>query len=255
MRRSTGSFPHVKRRPDVRPSRRSASAGCAVAASLFYPLGAAIGRTVGIRHAVSWVRRALLDEKVFDASTFAKNRDRLLTHEIAQGFLGSLLALPEAKGLLSAEHFSVGGTLLKAWPEGELSSQEPVLGRRPEERLGEPPSPGRNGEANLRKTKRSNGTHASTTDKDTRLYRKGEGRRAVIAISFVDSLKPILCAGFILADVARSLYFDLEARFGVMAGLRPRLSGTVYAPHGAHAARSMARRARRVRRWCALRVA
>ena len=52
---------------------------------------------------------------MFDASTFSKNRDRLLTHAIAQGFLSSLLGLPEVKGLLSAEHFSVDGTLLKAW--------------------------------------------------------------------------------------------------------------------------------------------
>ena len=62
-----------------------------------------------------WFVGLTIDEKVFDASTFSKNRDRLLTHEIAQGFLASLLGLPEVKRLLSAEHFSVDGTLLKAW--------------------------------------------------------------------------------------------------------------------------------------------
>jgi transposase len=62
-----------------------------------------------------WFVGLSLDEAVFDASTFSKNRDRLLTHAVAQGFLSSLLALPEVKGLLSAEHFSVDGTLLKAW--------------------------------------------------------------------------------------------------------------------------------------------
>src|SRR6202453_745125 len=62
-----------------------------------------------------WFVGLSIDEKVFDASTFSKNRDRFLTHEIAQEFLSSILGLPEVQGLLSAEHFSVDGTMLKAW--------------------------------------------------------------------------------------------------------------------------------------------
>src|SRR5271169_5676411 len=112
-----------------------------------------------------WFVGLSLDEAVFDASTFSKNRDRLLTHAIAQGFLSSLLALPEVKGLLSAEHFSVDGTLLKAWAS--------MKSFRPKDGSGAPPS-GRNGETDFRKTKRSNATHASTTDKDARLFRKAE---------------------------------------------------------------------------------
>ena len=61
-----------------------------------------------------WFVGLTIDERVFDVSTFSKNRDRLLTHEVTQRFLSSLLGLPEVKGLLSAEHFSVDGTLLKA---------------------------------------------------------------------------------------------------------------------------------------------
>ncbi len=68
-----------------------------------------------------WFVGLSIDEKVFDASTFSKNRDRFLTHEIAQEFLSSILGLPEVKGLLSAEHFSVDGTLLKAWEDGRRS--------------------------------------------------------------------------------------------------------------------------------------
>jgi transposase len=117
-----------------------------------------------------WFVGLSIDEKVFDASTFSKNRDRLLTQEIAQGFLSSLLALPEVKGLLSAEHFSVDGTLLKAWAS--------MKSFRPKDGSGEPPSPGRNGEADFRKTKRSNETHASTTDPDARLFRKGDGQES-----------------------------------------------------------------------------
>jgi hypothetical protein len=62
---------------------------------------------------------------------------------------------------MSAEHFSVDGTLLKAWAS--------MKSFRPKDRSGEPPSPRRNGEADFRKTKRSNETHASTTDEDARL--------------------------------------------------------------------------------------
>jgi transposase len=117
-----------------------------------------------------WFVGLTIDEKVFDASTFSKNRDRLLTHEIAQGFLSSLLSLPEVKGLMSVEHFSVDGTLLKAWAS--------MKSFRPKDGSGEPPSPGRNGEADFHKKRRSNETHASTTDKDARLFRKGDGQES-----------------------------------------------------------------------------
>jgi len=120
-----------------------------------------------------WFIGLSIDEEVFDASVFSKNRDRLLTHEIAQGFLSSLLGLPEVNALLSAEHFSVDGTLLKAWAS--------MKSFRPKDGSGEPPSPGRNGEADFRKTKRSNETHASTTDKDARLFKKGEGQDSRLA--------------------------------------------------------------------------
>jgi transposase len=56
-----------------------------------------------------------VDDPVWDASVFSKNRDRLLAGEVAQRFLAELLALPEVRRLLSAEHFSVDGTLLQAW--------------------------------------------------------------------------------------------------------------------------------------------
>src|SRR5271157_470388 len=120
-----------------------------------------------------WFVGLSIDDKIFDASTFSKNRDRLLTHEIAQGFLSALIGRPEVKRLMSAEHFSVDGTLLKAW--ASMKSFQPKDGS------GEPPSPGRNGESDFRKTKRSNETHASTTDPDARLYRKGRGQPAKLA--------------------------------------------------------------------------
>ena len=127
-----------------------------------------------------WFVGLTIDEKVFDASTFSKNRDRLLTHEIAQEFLSSLLGLPEVKGLLSAEHFSVDGTMLKAWASMKSFRPKDASGEGPGNGPGEPP-PGRNGEIDFRKTKRSNATHASTTDKDARLYRKGAGQESRLA--------------------------------------------------------------------------
>src|SRR5258708_2501981 len=103
---------------------------------------------------------------------FSKKRDRLLTQEIAQKFLASLIAMPEVMRLLSAEDFSVDGTLLKAW--ASMKSFQPKDGS------GSPPS-GRNGETDFRKPKRSNATHASTTEKDARLFRKGEGQESRLA--------------------------------------------------------------------------
>ena len=127
-----------------------------------------------------WFVGLTIDEKIFDASTFSKNRDRLLTHEIAQEFLSSLLGLPEVKGLLSAEHFSVDGTMLKAWASMKSFRPKGASGEGPGNGPGKPP-PGRNGEIDFRKTKRSNATHASTTDKDARLYRKGAGQESRLA--------------------------------------------------------------------------
>jgi hypothetical protein len=120
-----------------------------------------------------WFVGLSIDDAVFDASSFSKNRDRLLTTEIAQAFLAALLALPQVKRLLSAEHFSVDGTLLKAWAS--------MKSFRAKDGSDEPPTPGRNGERDFRKKKRSNDTHASTTDKDARLFRKGDGQESRLA--------------------------------------------------------------------------
>ena len=121
-----------------------------------------------------WFVGLKIDEKVFDASTFSKNRDRLLTQEIAQGFLASLIALTGGEGALERGAFFRRRDLAQGvGVDEQLSPQEPVLGRRPKDGSGEPPSPGRNGEADFRKTKRCNETHASTRDKDARLFKKG----------------------------------------------------------------------------------
>lgn len=112
-----------------------------------------------------------IDDPVWDHSVFSKNRERLLTTEIAQEFLAALLADPKVKRLLSHEHFSVDGTLLKAW--ASMKSFQPKDGSG-----GGPSGGGRNCERDFRGEKRSNDTHVSTTDPDARLYRKGNGQES-----------------------------------------------------------------------------
>jgi transposase len=109
-----------------------------------------------------------MDAEVWHPTVFTHNRDRLLAGDIAREFLAALLALPQVKKLLSNEHFSVDGTLIDAWAS--------MKSFRPKDGSGDPPAPGRNGERNFRREKRSNKTHASTTDPDARLYRKGDGQ-------------------------------------------------------------------------------
>lgn len=111
-----------------------------------------------------------MDDEVWDHSVFSKNRDRLPTTEIAQDFLAALLAEPKIKRLLSHEHFSVDGTLLKAWAS--------MKSFRPKDGGGNPADGGRNGERDFRGEKRSNETHQSTTDPEARLYRKGNGQES-----------------------------------------------------------------------------
>ena len=111
-----------------------------------------------------------VDDAAWDHSVFSKNRDRLLEGDIAAKFLAAVLAQPKVKKLLSSEHFSVDGTLIEAW-----ASMKSV---KPKDGSGEPPARGggRNAEADFHGQKRSNVTHASSTDPDARLYRKGKGK-------------------------------------------------------------------------------
>ena len=111
-----------------------------------------------------------VDDPVWDATSFTKNRDRLLAGDVAVKVLATVLAQPRVKALLSTEHFSVDGTLLEAWASTKSF--------RPKNGSGPPPDAGRNGEQDFHGQRRRNDTHASTTDPDARLYRKGPGMEA-----------------------------------------------------------------------------
>ena len=111
-----------------------------------------------------------IDDPVWDHSTFSKNRDRLLDADVARKFLEAVLRHPKVKRFLSDDHFSVDGTLIEAW-----ASLKSV---RAKDGSDEPPSPGRNGERDFHGETRTNDTHASTTDPEAKLYRKGKGQPA-----------------------------------------------------------------------------
>lgn len=115
-----------------------------------------------------------IDDAAWDHSVFSKNRDRLLEGDIATKFLSAILIQPKVKRLLSTDHFSVDGTLIEAW--ASMKSVKPKAGSK--DGSGAPPTGGggRNAEADFHGEKRSNQTHASTTDPDARLYRKGKGK-------------------------------------------------------------------------------
>jgi transposase len=120
-----------------------------------------------------------VDDPAWDHSTFSKNRDRLLDGDIAAKVLGAVLAQSRVKRLLSTDHFSVDGTLIEAWASMKSFKPKNSSGDDPGSGSDAPPSNrGRNAEADFRGEKRSNATHASTTDADARLYRKGEGKEA-----------------------------------------------------------------------------
>jgi transposase len=119
-----------------------------------------------------WFVGVGVDDAAWDHSTFSKNRDRLLAGDIAAKFMTVVLHQPRVKRLLSTDHFSVDGTLIEAWAS--------MKSFRPKDGSDEPPAlgGGRNAEADFHGQKRSNETHASTTDPDARLYRKGSGKEA-----------------------------------------------------------------------------
>lgn len=111
---------------------------------------------------------------MWDHSTFSKNRDRLLEHEVVEAFFTKVMGLAERRGLLSREHFSVDGTLIQAWA-GHKSF-------RPRGGRDDPPAgDGRNADTDWRGQRRSNETHQSSTDPDARLFRKSKQSGAILA--------------------------------------------------------------------------
>ncbi len=131
-------------------------------------------------------------DDAFDHSTFSKNRKRLLEHGVAGALLGEVVREARRRRRISEDHFSVDGTLLQAW-----ASQKSV---RPRDEQGPPPGGGsaKNREVDFHGQRRSNETHASTTDPEARLARKARGQEARLAY-----------AGHLLMENRNGLVLDL----------------------------------------------
>jgi transposase len=117
-----------------------------------------------------WFVGLSMDDPVWDATSFTKNRDRLLEGDIADAFFAEVLAAITAEGLMSDEHFTVDGTLLEAWASHKSF--------RPKSGPPTPPDDPKNPTVNFHGQQRRNDTHQSTTDPDARLYKKAVGREA-----------------------------------------------------------------------------
>jgi transposase len=115
------------------------------------------------------------DDEVWDATTFTKNRDRLLEADVAQEFLARVVEQARTKGLTSDEHFTVDGTLLEAWAGAK--------GFQPRDKKSPPPDDPGNPTVNFRGERRSNETHASKTDPDALLARKSGGKESKLSYS------------------------------------------------------------------------
>src|SRR4029078_4632931 len=121
-----------------------------------------------------WFVGLNMDDRVWDATTFSKHRDRLLRGEIAAEFFAAVLELARTKELLSDEHFTVDGTLVEGW--ASLKSFQPKE-QSPRKDRNKPDDPG-NPTVNFHGQKRSNETHQSTTDSDLRVFKKTKGSEA-----------------------------------------------------------------------------
>jgi transposase len=130
-------------------------------------------------------------EDVFDHSTFSKNRERLLEHDVSRKFFLAVREEAQQRQLLSAEHFTVDGTLLDAW-----ASLKSV---RPRDDDGPPQSGGRNQSVDFRGQQRRNDSHVSRTDPEARLAKKARGEGARLAY-----------AGHVLMENRNGLVVDVE---------------------------------------------
>jgi transposase len=142
-----------------------------------------------------WFLDLNTEDPGFDHSTFSKNRQRLLEHQVADQFFAAVVEQARLKRYVSDDHFTVDGTLLEAW--ASIKSFKPKDGDG--DSGSEDAGVGRNPEVNFRGQKRSNATHCSSTDPEARLARKGNGQEAQLCY-----------AGHALMENRNGLLVDLE---------------------------------------------
>jgi transposase len=125
-----------------------------------------------------WFLDMSMEEPSFDHSTFSKNRDRLIAHDVAKEFFLTIVAQARGAGLMSDEHFTVDGTLIEAWASIKSFRKK---NEAPDDRT--PPDDPGNPTVDFHKEKRSNATHESKTDPEAKLARKGKGKEAKLSYS------------------------------------------------------------------------
>jgi transposase len=161
-----------------------------------------------------WFAGLSMDASIWDVTVFTKNRDRLLAGDVAAKFLSAVVAQARTRNLLSDEHFSVDGTLLDAWAS--------MKSFRPKDGGDEPPGPGRNAERNFRGEKRSNQTHASTTDPEAKLYRKANGQPSRLAFMghvLMENRNGLVVGATVTQATGTA---EREAALALVDGLKPR---------------------------------
>ena len=158
-----------------------------------------------------------MDDSVWDATVFTKNRERLFSDGIIEGFFAGVLDQARSRELLSSEHFTVDGTLIEAWA-GQKSFKKKGKDSN------DPPDddPG-NQDVNYRGEKRSNQTHQSTTDEDARLYRRSKGQEAKLCY-----------LGHVLVENRNGLVMDSRVTLGGGLGERQAAQEMVITLPGTH---------------------
>jgi transposase len=161
-----------------------------------------------------------IDDLVWHPTAFTTNRDRLLQGAVAAKFLAAVLSHARVRQLLSREHFSVDGTLIEAWAS--------MKSFRPKDGADEPPGGGRNGSRNFHGEQRRNDTHASTTDAEARLFRKGAGKEAKLCFmghllmenrsGLVVATRLTQATGLAEREAASRLIEDLPGRHRITVG-------------------------------------
>lgn len=167
-----------------------------------------------------WFVGLSMTDRVWDATVYSKNRERLLGGDIARRFLEEVVAQARQQGLTSDEHFSVDGTLIEAW-----ASQKSF--KRKDGSDGEGGS-GRNPDVDFRGKERRNDTHQSTTDPQARLYRKASGHEAKMAYlgHVVIENRSALVVGCEVTE-ALGQHMEREAAIRLMAEVPRRIRATV----------------------------
>jgi transposase len=121
-----------------------------------------------------WFVGLNLDDDIWNATTFTKNRDRLLEGEIAERFFSEVLAMAKKQGLVSHEHFTVDGTIIEAWASQKSFQRKDDVGSDDDHAPPNSSGKGRNPDVDYKGQKRKNDTHESKTDPDARLCRKSQ---------------------------------------------------------------------------------